>query len=184
MLVYLKWGFGIDFVIVCAALSILLALALIDLEHGLILNRIVYPSLVAFLILSPFWSELESSRSFLGNEDMLASALNSLVAGLGGFLFFFFIALAYPSGMGGGDVKLAGLIGLMVGLPGVIVALWVAVVSGGVVAAALLLSGKKGRKDAIPFGPFLSMGAIVALLAGSNIVSGYEALADDVAAVL
>ena len=76
-------------------------------------------------------------------------------------------------GMGGGDVKLAGMIGLLVGIPGAAVALWIAAVSGGLVAIVLLASGKKGRKEAIPFGPFMSLGAIVVVLSGTDLVSQY-----------
>lgn len=183
VLLYLRWGLGLSFAITGSATSVLLALALIDLDHRLILNRIVLPSALGLLVLAPFWTDLGESRSFLGSETMLASALNSLVAGFGAFLFFYAIAFLFrgmrdvtgdKGGLGGGDIKLAGLIGLLVGFPGVVVALWVAVVAGGLVAASLLALGKKGRKDAIPFGPFLSLGAITVLLAGGEIVSGYE----------
>ena len=71
---------------------------------------------------------------------------------------------------------MAGLIGVLVGFPGVFFALWGAVVVGGVVAILLLAFRKKGRKDAIPFGPFLSLGGIVVLLVGSEIASGYQDL--------
>ncbi len=191
-LVYLKWGLGPNFFIMGAATSLMVGVALIDLDTGLILNRIVFPSALVILVLAPFWADLGESRSFLGSETMLASALNSLVAGFGAFLLFYAIAFLFQGmrdvtgdkgGMGGGDVKLAGVIGLLVGFPGVVVALWVAVVAGGLVAASLLALGKKGRKDAIPFGPFLSLGAITVLLAGGEIVSGYERFVERAAEV-
>ena len=171
--VYLQYGLGVAFVIVGAAVSVLVAVARIDLEHGLILNSITYPSIGLLIIMAPFWNELDMPRGFLGNEDMLASLLSSLVGGAGSFLFFLAILVAYPQGMGGGDVKLAGVVGLMAGFPGALVAVWIAAVTGGLVAIALLLLRKKGRKDAIPFGPFLSLGGISVLLAGSEIVSRY-----------
>lgn len=183
-LVYLKWGLGLNFFIMGAAASLMVSIALIDLDTGLILNRIVLPSALVLLVLAPFWPDLGESRSFLGSETMLASALNSLVAGAGAFLLFMAVALAYRGGMGGGDVKLAGMIGLLVGFPGVLVALWVAAVAGGLVAAGLLMAGKKGRKDPIPYGPFLSLGAVVALLAGAEIVAGYQEVARRLSEVL
>ena len=161
--VYLRYGLGADFAVVCGAISVLLIVTMIDLDHGLILNRIVLPSALAALILAPFWTELGLSRSFLGSESMLASFVNSLVAGAGAFLAWLTIFLLYPRGMGAGDVKLAGLLGLLVGYPGVVVAVWLAVVSGGLVAVFLLALRRRGRKDAIPFGPFLALGAVVAL---------------------
>jgi leader peptidase (prepilin peptidase)/N-methyltransferase len=174
--IYLRFGFGLDFVVLSAATSLLLLVAVIDLEHGLILNRIVLPSVAVFLVVAPFWSELGFSRTFPASSGILASAANSLTAGATGFLVFLLIALAYPQGMGGGDVKYAGLLGLLLGIPGVLVALWGAAVSGGLVAIYLLVRRKKGRKDAMPFGPFMSLGGIAVLLAGDDIVAGYQDL--------
>lgn len=174
---YFRYGFGIEFLVIAAVVSLMLVVAIIDLEHGLILNRIIYPAIIILLILSPFWSELGLSRSFLGAPDLLASFLNSLAAGAGAFLVFLIITMVYPAGMGGGDVKLAGLIGLLVGFPGILLALWMAVVAGGLMAIALLILGKKGRKDSIPFGPFLAGGAMVTLLVGAEIVGRYQELA-------
>lgn len=177
-LLYLRFGYGIDFVVMCAVVSLLLIVALIDLEHGLILNRVIYPAIIALVLVAPFWPELGLSRSFPGTPSMLASLLNSLAAGAGAFLLFLAITLVYPQGMGGGDVKLAGLVGLLVGFPGILIALWIAGVTGGLLAIVLLLLGKKGRKDSIPFGPFLAGSAIIAFLASSEIIAKYQELAD------
>ena len=172
--IYLRFGFGLDFVVLSAAVSLLLAVAIIDLEHKLILNRIVFPGIVVVLIVAPFWPSLGLPRTFPGSSELLASFANSLVAGASAFFFFLTVYVAYPRGMGGGDVKLAGLIGLLVGFPGLLVALWGGIVSGGLVAIVLLALRKKGRKDEIAFGSFLSSAAIVALLWGSDIISGYN----------
>ncbi|MCH8279622.1 MAG: prepilin peptidase [Chloroflexi bacterium] len=174
---YFRYGFGIEFLVMVAVVSLMLVVAIIDLEHGLILNRIIYPAIIVLLILSPFWSELGLSRSFLGTPDLLASFLNSLVAGTGAFLVFLIITIIYPAGMGGGDVKLAGLIGLLVGFPGVLLALWMAVVAGGLMAITLLVLGKKGRKDSMPFGPFMAAGALVTFLSGAEIMGRYQEFA-------
>ena len=181
--VYVRFGFEAEFVILGAAVALLVVVALIDLEHGLILNKIIYPSLLVLILLSPFWTELGLSRSFLGSDDLLGTLLNSVLTGLGSFLIFLAIAMAYPSGMGGGDVKLGGVIGLLVGYPGALLALWLAVVTGGIVAIGLVVLRKMGRKDAMPFGPFLAGGAIAALLAGGDITSWYNDLGDFVAGV-
>jgi leader peptidase (prepilin peptidase)/N-methyltransferase len=66
--------------------------------------------------------------------------------------------------MGMGDVKLAGMIGLATGFPGIVVAVYAAILCGGLAAAFLLVSRRKGRRDPIPFGPFLAWGAVVALI--------------------
>ena len=173
---YLRYGMGTEFVVLSVAISLLVVIALIDLEHGLILNRVVFPSIGVLLILAPFWSELGVARSFLGSESLAASVFNSLVAGAGAFLFFLVITLAFPQGMGAGDVKFAGLLGLLVGYPGVLISLWLAVVGGGVVAIVLLALRKMTRKDSIPFGPFLALGATVVLLGGDGLVTQLQEL--------
>ena len=181
--VYLKFGFGVEFVAVSAAMLLLLAVAVIDWEHKLILNRVVFPGIVVALVVAPFWNELGLERSFLGSSTLTGSFLNSFVAGIGAFLVFLLIVLVFPQGMGGGDVKYAGLLGLLVGFPGVLVAWWISAVLGGVVAIFLLVVRKKSRRDAIPYGPFMSLGGIVVLLAGSEIVAGYKDLIDAIAGV-
>lgn len=180
---YLRYGAGVEFALTATAVALLMAVAIIDLEHGLILNRVVLPSSVVLLALSPFWNELGLSRTFLDSSGFMASLVNSLASGAGAFLVFLGVALLYPNGMGGGDIKLAGLLGLLVGFPGILVALWGAVFTGGVVAIALLILRRKGRKDAIPFGPFMSLGGIVVLLFGTEIVSSYQRLVDAIAGV-
>jgi leader peptidase (prepilin peptidase)/N-methyltransferase len=72
-----------------------------------------------------------------------------------------------------GDVKLAAFIGLIVGFPAVLIALLISVVAGGLVGGLLLLTGLKGRKDAIPFAPFLVAGGMVAMLYGQQAVDWY-----------
>ncbi len=97
-----------------------------------------------------------------------------LIAGAaaGGFLLFF--ALVYPRGMGMGDVKLAAVLGLFLG-PSVAVALLLAVFAATVVGVAIIARAgvAEGRKTAVPFGPFLAFGGIVALIAGSPILHWY-----------
>jgi leader peptidase (prepilin peptidase)/N-methyltransferase len=159
--------FANPWLVVAAAgfLAVLLALSLIDLEHKILPNRIVYPSLVAF------------PAYFL--VARLAGAPVNLVHGAIGFLAYggamLVIAFISPRGMGMGDVKLAALIGFVVGaidLPSVGVAGGLAILLGGVAAAVALAMGK-GRKSAVPFGPFLAAGAALAVFWGPGIADAY-----------
>ena len=100
--------------------------------------------------------------------------VEALVAGAGAGGFFLLAALAYPRGMGLGDVKLAGLLGLVLGRS-VGPALFIALMTG-VLVGALIIARKgaaEGRKTAVPFGPFLALGGIVALFAGEPLVDAY-----------
>ncbi len=170
---FLWSGLSVEALALSLVGSLFLLIAIIDMEHGLVLNRVVFPSLVGALILAPFWTTLGLSRPLLGSHGILASLLNSLAAGVGGFLIFLIIVLLFPKGIGWGDVKLAGLIGLLVGFPGGIVALWIAAVAGGLVGGFLVLLHKKGRKNALPFVPFMTLGAITALPAGRDLLFGF-----------
>jgi leader peptidase (prepilin peptidase) / N-methyltransferase len=138
----------------------LIALAAIDLDHMLLPNRIVYP-LAAYGVVA----------TLLVDRADLAE---NLIAGAGAFTFLFLVVLAYPRGMGMGDVKLAGAMGIYLGLS-VIPALLIAFLAGSVVGLVMIArEGSSARKKAVPFGVFLALGGIVALLAGPELIGLYE----------
>jgi leader peptidase (prepilin peptidase)/N-methyltransferase len=154
--------------VIAPFLGLLLALGLVDLEHRIIPNAVVYPAI-------PLFAAAVVALDLLGRE---ASAVD---AGIG-FLAFggglFLIALIRPGGMGMGDVKLAGLIGLVLGSQGIAVvgvAAALGILAGGVGGAVALAAGRS-RKSALPFGPFLAAGAIVAALWGRQIADAYLSL--------
>jgi leader peptidase (prepilin peptidase)/N-methyltransferase len=93
-----------------------------------------------------------------------------------GFGIFLLIALVSRGGMGWGDVKLAALIGLATGFPLVILAIIMGAILGGIVAVALVITGKRQRRQTIPFGPFLALAAMITLLWGNNILNWYLGL--------
>src|SRR5438132_1403933 len=142
-------------------LAVLLALAVIDARHRVLPNRILYPSVVAFALVIV-------AGDLAGRGVDLKTAWIGFAAFGGGLLL---VALLAPRGMGMGDVKLAFLIGLVLGslaLPLVAVAAGVAILAGGLGAIAALAAGR-GRKSAIPFGPYLALGGTVAAFAGPQI---------------
>ncbi|MFH0768723.1 MAG: prepilin peptidase, partial [Chloroflexota bacterium] len=154
-----SYGLSIEFLVLAFYTCLFLVLVVIDLEHGLILNNITYPAIGISLVLSPFWSSLGLSRTLLWETTMLHNFLSSLTGGGIFAVLFLLIALLYRGGMGWGDVKMAGLVGLATGFPLVLVAMATSFLSGGLVAGVLLLLRLKGRKEGIPYGPFLSLGA-------------------------
>jgi leader peptidase (prepilin peptidase)/N-methyltransferase len=133
---------------------------LIDLDHRIIPNRITGPA--ALLAVG------------IGLVTRPAGVPEQLISGAaaGGFLLVF--ALLYPRGMGMGDVKLAAVLGLFLGRS-VGVAILVGLLAGSVAGVAVMarLGVEKGRKTAVPFGPFLALGGVVALLVGPQIVHWY-----------
>jgi leader peptidase (prepilin peptidase)/N-methyltransferase len=141
----------------------------IDLEQGLILNKVVYPGMVVALLLALYpWPWL--------NESIVMRVAYAALGGAIGFVVFLLIAIASRGGMGWGDVKLAGLVGLATGFPLVFLAIIMGAILGGVVAVALLVAKKRKRRETIPFGPFLALATMVTLLWGTNILSWYLGL--------
>jgi len=149
-------------------------LGVIDLEHRLILNKIVYPAAVAVLIIDAFLPP--PGIIYVSLPWPLLGMVNGVIGGAIGFVFLLIPLLIYPKGMGWGDVKMAGLIGLVTGSRLVLVALLIGVTLGGLVAAALLLLKIKKRQEAIPFGPFLSLATMATLIWGSGILNWYLGL--------
>lgn len=137
---------------------VLLALSLIDLEHKILPNKIVYPATIAgvagfaaaaFGIGEPWW------------------IVRGLVGGAVAFTFFLVVALIYPAGMGMGDVKLSFLVGLALAFAGwgtLYVGLVLGFAIGAVAGVALMLVGKAGRKTQVPFGPFMALGTAISIL--------------------
>jgi leader peptidase (prepilin peptidase)/N-methyltransferase len=113
----------------------------------------------------------------VGLVTQLYPAPHALLGGIIGTLLagavFYGIAVASQGGMGGGDVKLAAMIGAFLGWQRVLVAIFLAVVGGGIVAVGLLLARRKGRKDPLPFGPFLALGGLLSALWGSTLLRWY-----------
>ena len=139
----------------------------VDLDHGLILNKVVYPALLLALLFALF-----IPQPWIVQVKVQGIA-NFAIGGGIGFIMLFVIALVSRGGMGWGDVKLAALIGLATGFPLVFLAVVMAAILGGIVAVALLITKRKGRKEAIPFGPFLITATFITLLWGSSILSWY-----------
>lgn len=157
--------------------SIFLVIMFIDQEHQLILNKITLPAAIVALVILAVNSLCPELGLFRGVEFWPhISILSGLMGAAIGFIFFMIVLLIYPGGMGMGDVKLAGLIGLVVGFPLTLVALFIGIFIGGLVAVVLLLTGKKDRKAVIPYGVFLGIGPIVVLLYGTGLLHWYIGL--------
>jgi leader peptidase (prepilin peptidase)/N-methyltransferase len=140
--------------------AFLVPLALIDYDTRLLPNKLTAPAAVAAIVLGLL---LDPS----GEAERL-------IAGVAGGGFFLLAALAYPKGMGIGDVKLAGVLGLFLGRA-VGAALLIGLLLGVIVGIAIMARKgvAAGRKTKVPFGPFLALGGVIALFVGEAIVDAY-----------
>ena len=170
----LFWRFGWKpilpvMIVYCSAL---IAIGMIDLKEGLIFPAIVFPVALVALIVNFFIPKLYSVHNLLFG---LTGATFGLV-----FLLLAFVlskVILKREGMGLGDVYMAAMMGLMVGFPNIIVALFGGIILGGLVAIFLVSAKKKSTKDVIPFGDFLAIGTIITLLWGTQIMHWYLHLA-------
>jgi leader peptidase (prepilin peptidase)/N-methyltransferase len=154
---FVAFGATLEAVVAAFFCAVLVTVSAIDIERYVIPNRIVLPAAAVVLVA----------------QTALDPSLEWVLAGLGAAAFFFVAALAYPAGMGMGDVKLALLLGFQLGRT-VPIAIFVAMLAALVPSVYLLVRhGRAARKMKIPFGPFLALGGIVALFAGDDLLDAY-----------
>jgi leader peptidase (prepilin peptidase)/N-methyltransferase len=153
-------GFDADLWLELPFVACLIALAGIDLDHQLLPNRIVYP-MAAYGVAATAIVDIGELPEYL-------------IAGAGAFTFLLIAVLVYPAGMGMGDVKLGGAMGLYLGLS-ILPALLAAFLTGTVFGLAVIArEGAQARKKAVPFGVFLALGGLVGVLAGPELIDLYE----------
>lgn len=153
-----KYGLTLAALRAVVLFSLLIPAALIDLKYKIIPDKL---NLAGVILGIPLIVE---------SKEVFFSGVTGFLAG-GGLLLL--IAVVSRGGMGGGDIKLAAVMGLLLGWKCLLAALFLAFATGGVTGILLLLLGLKKRKDAVPFGPFLALGGIAAALAGDKLVYWY-----------
>ena len=156
----LVYGFTLEALIAAIFCWVLVIVTRTDLEHRLIPDLIVLPGAVVLLVLRTI-------------DD---PSLEWILSALGAGIVLFLIVLVYPRGLGMGDVKLSALLGAVLGIS-VVVAMFVGFFVAFVPAAILFVRhGREARKHAIPLGPFLALGGVIALFWGDAILDWYQHL--------
>lgn len=163
-LAYFRFGLTPEFAVAAALLAALVAITVIDLRHQIIPDAITLPGIAVGFAVSVA----------IGRLGWVESGLGIVV---GGGIFWLVlhgsVLLLGQEGMGGGDVKLGAMLGAFLGWKATLLAIFLAVVGGGLIALALLGLGVRGRKDPIPFGPFLAAAGAVALFWGDRLLAWY-----------
>lgn len=179
------FGFGIKFIIYALFLSSLIVITFIDIDHRIIPDVITLPGMLVGLTLTPFFI-----TSF---HDPIAMSLHRVLPQAGTYLtgfFYSFFGLLVGStpllaigwlwekfrkveAMGGGDIKLMGMVGSFVGWKGAILTIFLGALTGSIIGILLILLKKQSANKLIPFGPFLALGATVSLFWGNDIISWY-----------
>ena len=160
----IRFGAHVEVIDYCVFFAVLVALAFIDLDTRLVPRRIVYPAAGVTAVLLTVASVVDGDYRAL--ED-------AAIGGAAAFGALFVIHVVQPRGMGFGDVRLAGLIGLnlgWLGLAHVAVGLFLGFLFGAAIGVVVVVAGRGGRRTAVPFAPFLAAGAVVAVLWGNRLV--------------
>jgi leader peptidase (prepilin peptidase)/N-methyltransferase len=158
--VVLHYGADSDVWLPLVFVLLLVPITLIDLDHHIIPNSLTLIGAVAALALTAAFHS--------------GSLVENLIAGVAAGGFFLLAAIVYPAGMGMGDVKLAAVMGFVLGRA-VVPAIFAALIFGTIIGAGVMAryGVKEGRKKGIPFGPWLAAGSVVALFVGDTIVNWY-----------
>jgi leader peptidase (prepilin peptidase) / N-methyltransferase len=161
LVMWARWDDAAGIALGIVLVTILIPIAIIDFEHRIIPNRITGPAAIVAILIG-----------LLFDQDFV---VEQVIAGAAAGGFFLVAAIAYPRGMGMGDVKLAGVMGLYLGRAvglAVLIGLVAGVIVGGIIIARV--GAKEGRKMAVPFGPFLALGGIIAIFAGDAVADWYS----------
>lgn len=154
--VYAKYGLTWQTASYLTLSALVIATGFIDLEHKIIPNEITLAGIILGLV-------------FITQTGLISNIEGFLTGGI----VFLAIAVISKGNMGGGDIKLAAVMGLFLGIKLLLVALFAAFLLGSVVGVTLLLVGVVKRKDPFPFGPFLTIGSLISILCGQNIIDWY-----------
>ncbi len=163
-IVFYYYGFSIDFIFYSMIISILIVVSLIDYYHQII------PDLLVIIILI---STIVHKTALYLIYEVPFELLNSVFGLLFGGVLFLIIALVSKGGMGGGDIKLISVLGFIFGFKRTILNILLSFIIGAFCSIFLLLFKVKGRKDAIPFGPFINIAFVITLFLGDTIISWY-----------
>ena len=164
LIVYLTYGLSVQTLIYIILSSALIIIAFIDLNEQIVPDVISLPGIVIGFIISFFIPYISFINSALG---ILVGGGIILIIGLAGSLIF------KKEAMGGGDVKLAAMIGAFLGWRYVIISLFLGFFLGALAGIFLIISKIKSREDTVPFGPFIVLGSFITFFWGEKIISWY-----------
>jgi len=164
LIIYLTYGLSVQTLIYIILSSALIIIAFIDLNEQIVPDVISLPGIAIGFIISFFVPYISYANSALG---ILIGGGIILIIGMAGSIIF------KKEAMGGGDVKLAAMIGAFLGWRYIIISLFLGFFLGALAGIILILSKTKSREDVVPFGPFIVLGSFITLLWGEKIISWY-----------
>lgn len=164
VMLYSKFRFNLDFIFYTFLFSLFIIITFIDLDY-----QIIPSTMILFILVGSIVYKILNLMLY----SIPVNFVNSLM-GLGvSILIFLIIFVVSKGGMGGGDVKLIGVLGFILGISKIFLNIFLSFLAGGIISVLLLVFKIKGRKDPIPFGPFIILGFIITLFWGDKIINWY-----------
>lgn len=161
LVIFKSYGLSIESIFLCLFTSLLIVISMIDFDtKEVYIKTTIFGALLGILYIG--------IASFYGDINYI----DNLLGGLVGFLIIFLI-VKITGGMGEGDAEIAGICGLFLGVQGIILALFIAIVTGGIVGSIILLLKLKDKKEEIAFGPYIALGTITCMLYGPKMIDFY-----------
>ena len=167
ILLHYYLGLNLRFVFYAIILSVFIIITFVDIKHQIIPNSLIYTILMVTLI-------YRILGLIIFNKPF--NLLNYILGMAIGFILFLIILILSKGGMGGGDVKLIGALGFILGFPKVLLNIFLSFVTGAIISIFLLAFKIKSKKDPIPFGPFIILGFIVTFFWGNQIINLYMSI--------
>lgn len=173
---FLQFGIGWHLPLLLLFVSAMIVIIFIDIDFQIIPDVITLPGMplgvlaASFLLPDPF---LTFTTTQGGIAFEIVGIVNSLIGLALGFGLFYLIAVLSKGGMGGGDIKMMGMVGAFLGWKAVLLTTFIGSLTGAVVGLSLMALSKAGRKTKIPFGPYLALGSLVSLFFGAPILRWY-----------
>lgn len=164
LIMYYSFGFSIDFIFYSIIFSILIVISFIDIKFQIIPDSLN----IILLILSIMYKTLQHTLYGI-SPNIINSSLGLIISGG----IFLLIAILSKGGMGGGDIKLIGVLGFILGIKFSLLNIFLSFILGAIISIFLLLFKIKGRKDPIPFGPFICIAFMIVTLCGEKIIYWY-----------
>lgn len=165
---YYRFGLSLECLVMIIFLSVLIMVTFIDLDHRIIPDIISLPGIPLFFLAAVFLTPMDWKTSLYG---ILLGGGSLFIVAEGYYLF------TKKEGMGGGDVKLLAMIGALIGWKGVFFTIFASSAIGTIVGIIIMIATRNNMKLAVPFGPFLSLGAALYLFYGNEIIQWYYSLA-------
>lgn len=176
VIIYKVYGLNISSIYYMILASLLIIITFIDFKHMIIPNGLILTGIIIIIIYNliyyvSFYMNVNLMHLFTQSADIKYSLLGGII----GYGVFFIIVIA-TGAMGGGDVRLMGMLGLAFGVKGIAFIAIGSFIIGAIISMILLITKIKSWKDMIPFGPFISISALIYILYGNEIIINYLAL--------